>query len=205
MRGFALNAGVFRADIMTASKLLADFLFQNKELYRGKTVIDMGCGSGIQGVVAGINGAESVIYSDISHKAADNARENAERFGIAGKSVVVQGDLFENVRKKADVMIFNHPFFAANPLEDEPVSNSMLQPPETLERFFREAGEHLNPGGIIVTTFFHFAGTANNPQIVGSRHGYAVEIEVPLEGQGMQSGSFSIYVLKPARVGMEGR
>ena len=66
-----------RPEKMT-SLILAKWLTNNKEVYQDKDVLDMGCGSGIQGIVMGINGAKRIIFSDLSHSAIENTKENIE-------------------------------------------------------------------------------------------------------------------------------
>ena len=46
---------------------------------QGKEVLDMGCGTGILGIFAAKKGASQVLGIDIEPRAAENARENAEK------------------------------------------------------------------------------------------------------------------------------
>ncbi len=61
LHGFVVHPEVLRPEVMT-SEYLASYLFSNNSLYRSKVAIDMGCGSGIQGVVMGLNGAKEVLF-----------------------------------------------------------------------------------------------------------------------------------------------
>jgi release factor glutamine methyltransferase len=76
---------------------------------RGSAVLDMGCGSGIQGIIAFNKGAGSVTFVDINTKALTNVRKNLSETRI-DKSLFIQSDLFEQVKGKFDVILFNPPY-----------------------------------------------------------------------------------------------
>lgn len=54
----------------------------NREKFKGKTVLDIGTGSGILAVYAAQLGAAKVVATDIEPRAVDCARENAQRLGL---------------------------------------------------------------------------------------------------------------------------
>ena len=95
---------------------------------KGKSVIDVGCGSGILGIGAELVGADSVYMCDIDPQAVEFAKKNALLNGV--KAVVEEADLIEGERK-AD-------FIFANITAD------------ILMRLSRSIGKHLNEGGVIV-------------------------------------------------------
>jgi ribosomal protein L11 methyltransferase len=73
-----------------------------------KTVLDIGCGSGILSVAALLLGAASALAVDIDNLAVENARENAERNGFAPPRMVVkQGDLIQGATGRYDVILSN--------------------------------------------------------------------------------------------------
>jgi predicted nicotinamide N-methyase len=87
---------------------VARYLLDNPEICRGRTVLDLGCGSGISAIAAVETGAARVCACDIDAFAraavAINARANGVTIAItgedllaapfSGESVVVVGDLF---------------------------------------------------------------------------------------------------------------
>lgn len=64
LNDFKVLEKVLRPEKMTAL-YLAKWLFFNNGIFRNKTVIDMGSGTGIQGIVCGLYGANKVLFSDI--------------------------------------------------------------------------------------------------------------------------------------------
>lgn len=74
----------------------------------GKTVLDIGCGSGILSVASMLLGAESAAGVDIDALAVKTARENAQGNGFSEpKLSYVQGDLTDKISGKFDVVVAN--------------------------------------------------------------------------------------------------
>jgi SAM-dependent methyltransferase len=95
-----LAPGVFPPS--TTSKALAEQV----EVMDDETVIDLGCGCGILGLVAARLGAGYVYGSDVMPDAAAVATENARRLGLADRTEFRAGSLFEPLREvRADVVI----------------------------------------------------------------------------------------------------
>jgi len=87
----------------TVSKLLADAL----NVKEGDVVVDAGCGSGILAIIAAKLGASTVYGVDAAKDTVEIASANAQRHGVAGKTVFFEGDLFEPLPPdvKADIVI----------------------------------------------------------------------------------------------------
>ncbi|KAJ1780048.1 hypothetical protein GGH19_001653 [Coemansia sp. RSA 1807] len=71
-----------------------DFMYGNKDLFQGKVVLDVGCGTGILSMFAARAGAARVIAvdnSDIIHKARANVIEN----GLDGVITLIKGRIEE--------------------------------------------------------------------------------------------------------------
>ena len=73
----------------------------------GKTVLDVGCGSGILGLCALLLGAKHAELIDIDSQATDVAKHNAEINGLTQKCVVKTGNLTEQTNGKFDVVFAN--------------------------------------------------------------------------------------------------
>jgi len=191
LRNFLMYPGVLKP---MSSIALAHFLNLHPNLYNGKVVIDMGSGSGIQGIVALLNGAEKVIFSDISTSAYRNTLANVERFCPDKQAIVVKGDLFENVNESADLVVFAEPYFPGNPIKDYPVTLGMLNSGELVQRFLLDAKKYTK--GSILMPFIDWISETNNPKVQGVKHDYKVR-EVYHENlqDGIQQGKFSIYEL----------
>jgi SAM-dependent methyltransferase len=73
---------------------------------KGSTVIDVGCGSGVLGIVAARLGAGRVVGCDASPEAVAVAQQNAERLGLADRMEFRHGNLLEPVTDvSADIVI----------------------------------------------------------------------------------------------------
>lgn len=73
----------------------------------GKSVLDVGCGSGILGLCALLCGAERAELIDIDSQATDVAKHNAEINGLTDKSVIKTGNLTEKTSGVFDVVFAN--------------------------------------------------------------------------------------------------
>ncbi len=76
----------------------------------GMTVLDIGCGSGILGIVSAKLGAKPVIGTDLDPNAVLVARENAANNGVNDSLSIYHGDLVEIPQLegvKADIVVAN--------------------------------------------------------------------------------------------------
>ena len=195
LRCFSVHPNVLRPDQMTALHL-ARFLLFNKKQYRNKVCIDMGCGTGIQGIVMSLFGASKIVFSDIWPHAIENTKSNIKQFNLHSKAIVVQGDLFEKIKVKADVIVFNHPFFPEKPNGNIPVSISMLDSGQLIHRFLRDARGHLKNSGKIFMPFLDMAGATNNPKVQARKHHYKIRTRASYGVMaGLQKGNISIFEL----------
>ncbi|MDO8555615.1 MAG: DUF2431 domain-containing protein [Nanoarchaeota archaeon] len=122
------------------SQLLARYV----KIYAHGKVLDLGTGSGIQARTALTKTAE-VLAADINAEAVAHCKT----LGIP----TIQSDLFEHITETFDVIIFNPPYLPEETTEDaesKQITTGGKQGNELLERFFKEAGTHLKPKGIIL-------------------------------------------------------
>lgn len=79
-----------------------------KHISAGKTVLDLGCGSGILSIASLLLGAESATGVDIDKLAVKTAKENGEINGFGDdKFTVINGNLTDKVSGKFDVIVAN--------------------------------------------------------------------------------------------------
>jgi len=197
LRNFQVYENVYRPE-NTTSIHLARFLWENPPLYDGKSVIDMGCGSFIQGAAASIRGAKFVLGTDKSERCCENALENIDRYDLNAEAR--QGDLFENVDIKAALIVYHHPFFFDATIEEllqiEDLDNIKLPRGNEIHRFFEDARNFLSDGGRIIMPYYHIAGRVNNPEIQAPKHGYQViERWKGNVRDGLRPGKTAIYEL----------
>jgi len=94
------------------SEVAAEILYTATYTYNdiiGKTVIDLGCGTGRLAIAAALMGARNVVGIDIDETAIKEAVRNAERLGVEANIDWIVGDI-EAVGGRFDTVLQNPPF-----------------------------------------------------------------------------------------------
>ena len=112
----------------------------------GKTVLELGCGSGIIALFAALRGARSVDAVDINPHALENTAENFRRHDIENARVLYS-DLFSATPGRYDVVIFNLPYHGNAPRDilEYGVADEHYA---MMKRFIAELPDHMNDDGI---------------------------------------------------------
>ena len=113
---------------------------------KGK-VLDLGTGSGIQAEAA-LKHTKNVLAVDINKEAVNYVKKK----GITAKV----GNLFSEIDKKFDLIIFNPPYLPEDDLEDKEskkITTGGKFGYEILEKFFSQVNKYLNKNGKILIVF----------------------------------------------------
>jgi release factor glutamine methyltransferase len=120
---------------------------------RGK-VLDLGTGSGIQGITAALKGC-NVTFADIDENAIAAARENAGLNKVKG--IFVVSDIFSNISGSFDTIIFNPPYLPSEKIKERALDGGE-EGRELIERFLLSYKRHLNPKGLVLMLESSFSG-----------------------------------------------
>jgi release factor glutamine methyltransferase len=124
---------------------------------KGKIVLDMGTGSGIQAISASLAGAKEVWSVDVNPKAIECAKANAKK--NKAKVQCIQSDLFQNVPKmKFDLLIFNPPYLPSDGKHDDIRWSGGFQGIEVTMEFIKQTKSFLARDAEIL---FIFSSHAN--------------------------------------------
>ena len=120
----------------SASNMLS-FLIQGRYLDQiaGQSILDLGTGSGIIGIVCGFFGPSKVILSDYCKAAADIAQKNAFLNGVVAQGV--QSDRFESLQGQKFNFIISNP-----PVQPWLFTDSQLQEDRISAAAWNEAGSN---------------------------------------------------------------
>jgi release factor glutamine methyltransferase len=132
------------------------FLFaENLDVGEGETVLDMGTGCGILGVIAAEKAAK-VVAVDINPYAVRCSRRNAQLNGVTYKMAFLQGDLFAPIKngENFDLILFNAPYLPLKLDEDDVwLSRSWAggtSGRKIVDRFIREVPGYIKMGGRVI-------------------------------------------------------
>ncbi|MFH0797825.1 MAG: methyltransferase [Candidatus Woesearchaeota archaeon] len=134
----SIAPGVFSAKkIDFGTKLLAEEMI----IGRKDSVLDLGCGIGVVGIVASHLTVNEAVLTDVNERACKLATMNSKRI----KNItVVCGDMYDKVRhRKFDVILLNPPQTAGKKICFEMIE---------------KAKEHLNPNGTLQIVARHNKG-----------------------------------------------
>ena len=124
---------------------------------RGKTLLDLCCGTGCIGVSLAKLGGFEVTFGDISPDCLALARENAALNGVAGSFVLT--DMFGNISGSYDMICVNPPYIPTSELASlqvevkrEPVLalDGGADGLDFYRRIARDYAAHLSPGGALL-------------------------------------------------------
>ena len=111
---FKVLPGIFHPGLFFSTKILMDML--SEMALKGKTFLELGCGSGAISVLAASKGA-FVTASDIDPKAIENTAFNASKNRVEIETV--KSDLLDSISKEFDVIIINPPYYPKDPSRPE--------------------------------------------------------------------------------------
>jgi release factor glutamine methyltransferase len=127
----------------------SEFMARHINAKPGDIILDIGTGSGIQAVTAGVT-ASKVTAIDINPEAVSYAQKNVKRSGLEHKVSVMEGDLFSSLKKQEtfSVILFTPPYLEGLP--GTFFEHALFDPDKKLlTRFFNEARHYLKPGGYV--------------------------------------------------------
>ncbi len=117
-------------------------------------VLDLGTGSGIQGITAALRGC-TVTFSDIDPEAVDAARRNAGLNGVGGSFLV--SDMFSAIVGKFDTIIFNPPYLPSRGVKERALDGGRGGR-RLIDAFIKGYKRFLKPGGLALLVESSFSG-----------------------------------------------
>ncbi|MBI4345041.1 MAG: methyltransferase [Euryarchaeota archaeon] len=158
------------------SLLLADQL----QVPKGARVLDLGTGCGIQGIVASAR-AGRVLAADINPGAVRCAEENARLNGVENMTVV-EGDLFDGIEGRFDLIAFNPPYLPTEPWEPRDMASGAwdggMDGREVVDRFLEDVVDHLSGDGSILLVQ---SSLNDPPRTVNSLREQALKVRIVAE------------------------
>ncbi|MEG1612587.1 MAG: peptide chain release factor N(5)-glutamine methyltransferase [Clostridia bacterium] len=128
------------------------------KIAEGKKVLDLCTGSGAIAIAVSKSVECEMVATDISSVALDIAKRNAEK--LNARVIFFQGDLFENIDGKFDIIVSNPPYIKSSDILNLAVEVKDYEPLIALDggldgycvytRIIDEVKSHLNEGGTLM-------------------------------------------------------
>ena len=131
-----------------------------KEYSKG-FVLDMGTGTGILAQEAAKT-ADTVLAVDINKKAIEYCKNNIKNEKITFK----QSDLFENIKEKFDLIIFNPPYLPEDKKAKDISLDGGKRGYELIEKFLKQAKKHLKSNGKVLLLYSSLTNKEKIQQII---------------------------------------
>lgn len=154
-------------------------LAENLEIKEGQSVLEIGTGSGLVSMYASLL-TDDVTATDINFNALELAEKNFKLNNI--NTIKLEfGDLFDPVKdRKFDVILFNTPYLPTD--SDDIINDDLnyafdggLDGRKVIDRFIKEAPNHLNDKGIIQMIQSSLSDNARTLDMF-DRNGFVAEI-----------------------------
>ncbi len=122
------------------------FVLENMPNLKQKSVLDVGCGSGILGIYCALNGAKKIVAVDTDSKAVKNSKENFKRNDCKDIFIIKKSDLFSNISGKFDFIFGNLPV-------SEDSWELKMSTHNLLKKFLAECPKYLKKEGKVYFTW----------------------------------------------------
>jgi release factor glutamine methyltransferase len=162
--------GVFHPGLFFSTRFLIEYL-DGFDL-RGKSLWELGCGSGLISILAAQRGAR-VTASDVNPVAVANLREDARRNRIDVETI--ESDLFAGVPvRQFDWIVINPPYYRKHPQNMAQQAWNAGERYEYFERLFAGLGDYLNEETVVCMVL---SDACDVPLIrsLAQRHGLTLE------------------------------
>ena len=145
------TSGIFAPDVKYTYSSQQSINYIKRVDLQNKSVLDMGCGTGVLGIHCIKAGIDQVIFSDVNEKAILNTRKNLKINNIRSRFEIINSDLFENIQGTFDYIFANLPI--SNELFRSQVKNTTQS---IIDRFLVNCKNHLNSNGRVLLNWGSF-------------------------------------------------
>jgi release factor glutamine methyltransferase len=157
---------------------------------RPPVIADIGTGSGCIAVAVAVHLADALVYAtDISPDALRIAGKNVERYGVAARVRLIQGNLLDALPEPVDLLLSNPPYTILSEIDEgvrrhEPhlALEGGLDGLDSYRRLLAAAAPALRPGGAVILEIGAAQGAAVSALALTHIPGARVSVHQDLAG-----------------------
>ncbi len=166
-----IRPGIFHPRFFNSTSALLSYL--KKIDLKGKSLLDLGTGSGILAIFAASKGA-FVTATDISQKAVDNSVYNANLNSL--NINIFQSDLFDNIKhEKYEIILINPPYYPKKPLRTSDYAWYCGEKFEYYHKLFKQIRPYLQTNCRVVMSLANTCDT-QKIQDIAETYGFTLEL-----------------------------
>jgi len=122
---------------------------------KNRNTLEIGCGSGILSIIMTKMGA-TVTAIDINPNAIKTTKINAEKNNVKINTFI--SDMFQNVKGKFDLIVFNPPYLPTEENEKDIIYSGGVSGRETIKKFIEHVKEYLKNNGKVLVIISSLTG-----------------------------------------------
>lgn len=171
------------------------FYVENFPDVTGLRFLEIGSGTGVISVFAGLRGASKVVATDVNPEAVHNTKLNFELHDLSNAEAILS-EGFDRIAERFDVITWNAPYHGSHP-NDLLERGCADEDYRGIRAFFDGVQNHLNPGGVVV---FGFSESGDLPLIRSLIAGAGLRVKRELSDW-RQEYNCMLFELVPASQG----
>lgn len=172
---FSVSPNVYPSDQFRSTNFLLDNIMP---LCRNKSFCDMGCGLGVNGIMALKHQAKRAVQADINPYAIENAKENKFLHNYSDQQLsIFESNCFDSIpRERFDIHVFNIPFHSESWVINHPLDQAFHDPGfETLQKYLKQLNKYCHSDSQIFIVFSN-KGDTKLLESHFTAHGFAWEL-----------------------------
>lgn len=177
---FTINNHIIKIENKNGSMIPSPYsLLLAKNIPKSNKVLDLGCGSGLLGIVSCLNGSKNITMSDISENSLLDSKLNCELNNMINCKFI-QSDLFKNINDHFDLILCNPPSLPSKKCNKQEYSSGK-DGRKIINRILTDGKDYLEDNGKIIITHTSLANLNKTIKMIKNKYNYKIIDQLELK------------------------